>query len=84
MPEIGKTISKKYHWISRDVPICLFLDNIGGHGTGEAATKYLAMLKDDFNVICIHQRPHLPATNLLDLGVWMDLQDVVEKLHFCK
>ena len=35
-----------------------------------------------FNVICVHQRPRSPATNMLDLGVWMALQSVVEKMHF--
>ena len=39
------------------------------------------MLEKDWNVICIHKRPHSPATNMLDLGVWMALQSVVEKLH---
>ena len=42
MPEIGKAIREKYHWVSRDVPIFLFLDNAGGHGTNEAVTKYPA------------------------------------------
>ena len=39
---------------------------------------------DDYNVIIRHQRPRSPATNMLDLGVWMALQNVVEKLHFRK
>ena len=38
-------------------------------------------LKDEYNVICVHQRPRSPATNMLDLGVWMALQSVVEKMH---
>ena len=43
--------------------------------------QYVRMLEKDWNVICIHQRPRSPATNMLDLGVWMALQSVVEKLH---
>ena len=39
-------------------------------------------LEVDYNVICIHQRPRSPATNILDLGVWMYFQCVVEKEHF--
>ena len=36
------------------------------------------------NVVCVHQRPRSPLTNMLDLGVWMALQNVMEKLHFRK
>ena len=43
--------------------------------------QYVRMLEKDHNVICIHQRPPSPATNILDLGVGMALQSVVEKLH---
>ena len=44
--------------------------------------EYVSLLKRDYNVICVHQRPRSPATNMLDLGVWMATQSVVEKLHF--
>jgi hypothetical protein len=63
MPEVGKAIREKYYWVSRDFPILLFPDNAGDYGIKEAVTKYLAMLNDDFNVVYIHQRPHLPAIN---------------------
>ena len=71
-----------HHWVELDEPIYLFLDNVGGHGTNETVDKYVAMLKYNYGVIYIHQRPRSPATNMLDLGVWMALQSVVEKLHF--
>ena len=57
------------------------MDNAGGHGTDDCVTEYVKILKDDFNVICVHQRLRSPATNMLDLGVWMAFQNVVEKIH---
>ena len=68
--------------VRADVPIFLYLDNAGGHGTDDCVAEYVKILKDDYNVICIHQRPRSPATNMLDLGIWMAFQNVVEKLHF--
>ena len=38
-------------------------------------------LKEDDNVIIIHQVPRGPELNLLDLGIWMSLQSFVEKQH---
>ena len=60
----------------------MYLDNAGGHGTDACVDEYVKMLKEKFNVICVHQRPRSPATNMLDLGIWMAFQNVVEKLHF--
>ena len=68
--------------VGADVPIFLYLDNAGGHGTDDCVAEYVKTLKDDWNVICVHQRPRSPATNMLDLGIWMAIQSVVEKLHF--
>ena len=68
--------------VEPDIPIYLYMDNAGGHGKKHVVEKYVATLKDDYNVIIRHQRPRSPATNMLDLGVWMALQNVVEKLHF--
>ena len=84
MPEVGRAIREQYHWVPLSTPIFLYLDNAGGHDTKEAIDKNIKTLKDDFNVILVHQRPRSPATNMLDLGVWMALQNVVEKLHFRK
>ena len=84
MPKVGKAIRDAYDWVDRDHPIFLFLDNAGGHRTQAAVDAYVKMLEEDWNVICIHQRPRSPATNMLDLGVWMALQSVVETLHFRK
>ena len=36
MPKVEKVIRKKYHRMSCDVPIFLFLRNTGGHGTNWA------------------------------------------------
>jgi len=82
MPEVGQAIRSAYHWVLPRTPIFLYLDNAGGHGTQEAVDAYVKALKDDYNVICIHQRPRSPATNILDLGVWMYFQCIVEKEHF--
>ena len=82
MPDVGKAIREAYHWVEPDIPIYLYMDNAGGHGKKHVVEKYVATLKDDYNVIIRHQRPRSPATNMLDLGVWMALQNVVEKLHF--
>ena len=41
-------------------------------------------LKKDFSDVCVHQRPRSPATKILDLGIWVALQSVVEKLHLGK
>ena len=84
MPEVGKAIRAKYARVPRHIPIFLFLDNAGGHGTDECVAKYVADLKKYFNIICIHQQPRSPATNMLDLGIWMALQSVVEKMHHGK
>ena len=86
MPKVGKAIRGKYRAIgvADRVPIFLFLDNAGGHSTDKVVTAYVKMLRDEYNVICIHQRPRSPATNMLDLGVWMALQSVVEKMHHSK
>ena len=82
MPKVGKAIREAYHWVPQTTPIYLFLDNADGHGTDEVVEAYKKSLEQEFNVICYHQRPRSPATNMLDLGVWMALQNVVEKMHF--
>ena len=84
MPRVGEAIRAKYHWVPMTTPIYMYLDNAGGHGKKEVVAAYVAKLRDEYNVICIHQRPRSPCTNMLDLGVWMAFQNVVEKLHFRK
>ena len=71
MPEVGKAIREAYHWVLPQIPIFLYLDNAGGHGTQEVVDAYIKALEVDNNVMCVHQRPCSPATNILDLGVWM-------------
>eukprot|EP00984_Skeletonema_dohrnii_P035533 scaffold35421_cov266-Skeletonema_dohrnii-CCMP3373.AAC.1 len=82
MPEVGQAIRDNYDWVPWETPIHLVLDNAGGHGTEEAIAEYTRILEEDYNVICHHQCPRSPETNMLDLGVWMALQNVVERLHF--
>ena len=57
------------------------MDNAGGHGTNATKEAYEKILKDSYNIIITWQCPRSPETNLLDLGIWMSLQSVVEKLH---
>ena len=82
MSNVGKAICEAYDWVPQTIPIYLYMDNVGGHGRKDVVIAYVATLTNDFNVIICHQRPRSPATNILDLGVWMALQNVVEKLHF--
>ena len=64
-----QAIREAYHFVDKTHPIFLYLDNAGGHGTDDCVTKYVKMLEEDYNVICVHQRPRSPSTNMLDLDV---------------
>ena len=64
IPKVGKEICNAYHWVPTDHPIFLFLDNAGGHGMKDVVDTYIKGLEDDFNVICIKQRSHLPGSTL--------------------
>jgi len=59
------------HWVSKDIPIYLIMDNAGGHGTVKAIGQYARILKEKYNIIVKHQIPHSPETNLPDLGTWV-------------
>ena len=54
MPKVGKAICDSYHWVSLAIPIFLYLDNAGGHGTKEVVEAYVKALADDWNAICVH------------------------------
>ena len=79
--DIGVSIRDAFHWVPRDVPIILFMDNAGGHGSDVAKEQYVRHLKLKYNVVVEWQVPQSPETNLLDLGFWMTLQSKVEYLH---
>ena len=57
------------------------LNRLGGLLNGAASGLGGSTVLRDWNAICVHQRPRSPATNMLDLGVWMAIQNVVEKFH---
>ena len=57
------------------------MNNAGGHGTKATIDAYVSLLEEKHNVVCVFQHPRSPATNMLDLGVWMAFQSLVEKLH---
>ena len=83
MSEFGKAIREEYGKIGVSINVQIFLcvDNAGGHQTNKVEDQYKRMLKEDYNVICIHQHPRSTATTMLNLGVWMAFQSVVEKMH---
>ena len=81
MEKVGKAIREAFHWVDKNWPIFLYLDNAGGHGKQYIVDKYVADLWDYHKVKCIHQVPRSPCTNMLDLGVWMAFQNVIEKKH---
>ena len=43
--DIGQAIRTKYHWVDKKVPIYLFMDNAGGHGTTDTKQQYENILK---------------------------------------
>ena len=81
---VGVALRTCYHWVALSIVIYLVMDNAGGHGTNECVIKYTRILKEEFNVVIIHQVPWSPYTNVLDLGVWRSLQSIVERKHFMR
>ena len=81
MDEVGQNIRAKFKWVSEDDLCYLVMDNAGGHGTNEAIKKYSAYLLSKYKIKIIFQVPRSPFTNVLDLGVWMSLQAMIEKSH---
>ena len=80
--EIGAALrNNTYSFLSEDVPITLFMNNAGGHGKNDVKEQYEQILKDEYNIEIEWQVPQSPETNMLDLGVWMSLQSMVEKAH---
>ena len=82
MRRVGAAIRRAYHWMPMHLIIFLVMDNAGGHGTNAAIDEYTQMLKEEYNIEIIFQIPRSPYCNVLDLGVWMALQAVVERQHY--
>ena len=78
--DIAAAIRKSYHWVKREIPIKLVIDNAGGHGTKAAKLEFEVILRY-YNIIVHWQIPNSPESNMLDLGVWMSVQSVVEQIH---
>ena len=53
MSDIGNAIRKDFWWVSNDIPIYLFMDSQGGHGTNDTKAEYERMLKEEHNVIIL-------------------------------
>ena len=84
MKRVGEAIRKRFDWIPMSQKCYLVMDNAGGHGTKDAIADYRNDLLTSYNVEIIFQIPRSPFTNVLDLGVWMSLQAVVERKHFLR
>ena len=84
MVRVGTAIRAAYSWIPISEPCWLVMDNAGGHGTKECIIEYRTVLLTDYNIIILFQIPRSPYTNVLDLGVWMSLQSIVERKHYLK
>jgi hypothetical protein len=57
------------------------MDNAGGHGTKVAIEEYTQNLRENFNIVIVHQPPRSPDTNVLDLGLWNAIQSRVDETH---
>ena len=79
--DIGSAIRKNYSFLPNDHTVYLFMDNAGGHGKTEIKAEYEKILKEEFNVQVEWQVPNSPETNMLDLGVWVSIQSLVERIH---
>eukprot|EP00957_Ditylum_brightwellii_P078367 5958941-Ditylum_brightwellii.AAC.1 len=60
------------------------MDNAGGHRTDETVDWYVKLSKEEYNIETIHQIPRSPETNILNLGVCMAIQSVVERFYVGK
>ena len=78
---IGKSIRKSFFFVDKQTPIYLFMDNAGGHGTNVIKVEWAKIWKNEYNVIFEFRPSNSPGTNLLDLGVWMTFQHMVERIH---
>jgi hypothetical protein len=84
MHQVGQALREKFHWVDKNEKIYLVMDNAGGHGTQLAKEEYRRKLESEYNVEIVWQVPRSPETNMLDLGVWMSIQNKVEKVHHGK
>lgn len=82
MDDVGKAIREAYSQVPRNEVIYLGMDNAGGHGKHEVIKQYEQMLRSKHNVKILWQQPRTPESNMLDLGIWMHLQSIVEEKHF--
>ena len=81
LPQVGQKIRQAYHWLPADESIYLQMDNAGGHGTKVAIEEYTQNLRENFNIVIVHQPPRSPDTNVLDLGLWNAIQSRVDETH---
>ena len=81
---VGTAIQVKYYWVLLTIILYLVLDNTGEHRADDCVTRYVAMLKSEFNIECIYQGPRYPFINVLDLSVWDTFQSEVERQYFMK
>ena len=82
MDDVGKSIREAYSRVPPEDVIYLGMDNAGGHGKKDIIKEYEQLLKNKYNIIILWQQPRTPESNMLDLGIWMHLQSLVEEKHF--
>ena len=73
MLEVDEATIKCYNelGVSQDIPIFLF-DNAGEGCMEQKRTRTNVLKSSKINMVCVHQHPCSPVTNILDLGVRMD------------
>ena len=64
-------------------PLRLQIDNAGGHG-GKAKIQVIRAELLELGIDLVCQPANSPEMNVLDLGVWLGIQAMVEKLGFKK
>ena len=73
MDKVGKAVRDAHHWVPRDSPCYVVMDDAGGHGTETAIDECENSLREKCDIEIIFQVPRSPCANLLDLRVWCSL-----------
>ena len=60
MRRVGVVMRLRFHWVHRNVILYIVLDNSGGHRPDLHVAQYTAILRNDFNIMLIHQVPCSP------------------------
>ena len=75
---IRREIWKAHPHVQSYIHIYLWMDNVWGHGKDQIKDEYLDILKNEFNILIEWQIANSHELNMLDLGMFMALQSLVE------